>query len=404
MDLSSEASFNALLAQPDQEFYPWLSSVGLVGSAQTFVCPTCGSACKFVPRANRRLCFTFRCRNSKNHEFSLTKFSFFEKIKVDVRALLRFVRGYLLSGSLDDSANGAGLVGNVRLDWASVTRDIFVEIVRRSLNIVRFHKEVEINDALVGTITIDGRSIVHNVWLFGVTHTETSQVLLFPVLARDEVTVVRILQRFVDPGAKVVAEPGSFYSRIDFHSYGFEGVARNPLQTVRNSRVWAHTKAHFRKFAESTKLLSFESLVCEIIWRSWKRGDIFTNYLTDLKSIYTLRGPPQFTSNARPIFDTWVSAEEYASCNFNFSFMDTASPAASALPSSTMLMADEASAGRASSSMLTLITTASSDTVEFRLNASWKKSNPSWFHFFSILFLSHPLHLIGYKFNVQLQM
>ncbi|GFR74630.1 mitotic-spindle organizing protein 2A [Elysia marginata] len=351
MDLSNEANFNALLAQPDQEFYPWLASIGLVGSAQTFRCPTCGGACKFVPRANRRLCFTFRCRNSKNHEFSLTKFSFFEKIKVDVRVLLRFVRGYLLSAFLDDSANGAGIVGNVRLDWVSVTRDIFVEVVRRSLNGVRFHKEVEINDALVGTITVDGRSIVHNVWLFGVTHTETSQVLLFPVLARDEVTVVRILQRFVDPGAKVVAEPGSFYSRIDFRCCGFEGVVRTPLQTVRNSRVWAHTKAHFCKFAESTKLFSFESLVCEIIWRSWKRGDLFTNYLSDLKSIYTLRGPPQFTSNARPIFDTWVSSEEYASCNFNFSFMDSVSQ--TTLLSSKVLTASsehEGSEGRASSS------------------------------------------------------
>ncbi|RUS76215.1 hypothetical protein EGW08_016022, partial [Elysia chlorotica] len=173
-------------------------------------------------------------------------------------------------------------------------------------------------------------------WLFGVTHTETSQVLLFPVLARDEVTVVRILQRFVDPGSRIVAEPGSFYSRIDFRSCGFEGVARNPLQIVRNSRVWAHTKAHFEKFSESTKLLSFESLVCEIIWRSWKRGDIFTNYLSDLKSIYTLKGPPQFTSNARPIFDTWVSSEEYSSCNFNFSFMDSAS----ARPTPTLLLAE----------------------------------------------------------------
>ena len=80
-------------------------------------------------------------------------------------------------------------------------------------------------------------------------------------------------------------------------------------QVVHTNQIeggWKHAKQHFRKISGTT-LPHFEGHLAEIMWRNYVSTfdkNIFQAFFSLLKSVYDLRGKPQYTYQS-PMFPTW---------------------------------------------------------------------------------------------------
>uniref|UniRef100_A0A8W8MNP1 Uncharacterized protein n=1 Tax=Magallana gigas TaxID=29159 RepID=A0A8W8MNP1_MAGGI len=117
------------------------------------------------------------------------------------------------------------------------------------------------------------------IWIFGLVERESNRLLLYPVSDRTEETYVN----------KETKE------EVEVHTNRIEGA-------------WKHAKDHFRKMA-GTKLTQFEGHLAEIMWRADVKTNIYSCFFDQLRSIYTLTGPPVYHYTT-PLFETWTGILE----------------------------------------------------------------------------------------------
>ena len=95
--------------------------------------------------------FTFRCSGNKNHEFTMFKYSFFDKGQTDCRDVIQFVKSYLENSSLKLCSSQAGVhYGSTAVRWGSFIREVFVDSYERKVKDLKFTGEIEIDESLFG--------------------------------------------------------------------------------------------------------------------------------------------------------------------------------------------------------------------------------------------------------------
>lgn len=153
---------------------------------------------------------------------------------------------------------------------------------------------------------------------------ESNRLLLYPVSDRTEGTLLPIIERHVEKGSCVYSDGWSAYCPLNdlgyqhftvLHKYSFKKTYVNKetkeeveVHTNRIEGAWKHAKDHFRKMA-GTKLTQFEGHLAEIMWRADVKTDIYSCFFDQLRSIYTLSGPPVYHYTT-PLFETWTGIPE----------------------------------------------------------------------------------------------
>ena len=70
----------------------------------------------------------------------------------------------------------------------------------------------------------------------------------------------------------------------------FRNVETGDIITVHTNTMegaWHHAKLHFVKMA-GTSVGNFEGHLCELIWRSHHRGNIYQSFYDEVKNMYPL--------------------------------------------------------------------------------------------------------------------
>ena len=129
-------------------------------------------------------------------------------------------------------------------------------------------------------------------WIFGLVERISNKLLLIPVAKRDEVTLISLIKKYVEPGSRIFSDGWSAYQSLNEHGYQYFNVIhkstfkatyverntqeRLEVHTNQIEGAWAHAKAHFKNI-HGTKPANFESHLCEVLWRNWRKGgeDIF---------------------------------------------------------------------------------------------------------------------------------
>ena len=149
-DLENPWTFYALFGDENSKnIIEWMQTNGLL--LKDAECQKCDSPCSLYKRTKCIDGYQFRCRNNKNHEISVRKFSFFERSKLDLRDIVNFIRTYLYGHNLSQCANLAGIhYKSTAVDWASFVREVMVEYVSSTVSTLKFTGTVEIDESLFG--------------------------------------------------------------------------------------------------------------------------------------------------------------------------------------------------------------------------------------------------------------
>ena len=148
---------------------------------------------------------------------------------------------------------------------------------------------------------------------------ETNTLLIYPVSDRSEDTLLPIIQRHVEPGSTIYSDGWRAYCGLnDFgyhhftvlHKYSFKKVyiqedTREEVEIHTNhiEGAWKHAKEHFRRMS-GTKISQFEGHLCEIMWRTEAKSNVYERFFGYMNTIYNLNGPPAYTYPT-PIYLTW---------------------------------------------------------------------------------------------------
>ena len=150
-DLNNLHTFILLLNSTDENLLQWLRHHGIL--AIEMICENCGFDMKLCNRKGKPFNKTWRCKNNRNHELSILRYSFFEGGHHPVQDYLVFIFGLISKMPLYKSSQLSGLAyGNTAVDWANFCREvlmewIFVHVLDSNL---KFQGEVQIDESLFG--------------------------------------------------------------------------------------------------------------------------------------------------------------------------------------------------------------------------------------------------------------
>ncbi len=319
-DLENPWNFHGLFLQNTPLIIIWLRKNGLL--LKTFRCPKCDKDCHSCLRSRNIDGLTFRCPVLR-HEYSIRKFSFFERSHFDFADIFQFIKCFLDGLTLKKCARFSGLdYKRTAVDWANFVRDLFQQWVEDHYPTVSFTGEVEIDESLFGRKCKYHRgnsSVSIKVWIFGVIERASNRLLLFPVDQRNAETLIPIIQRHVTPGTRIYSDNWAAYRSLNdlgyehfsvTHKVGFKKVYENvnngdkvEVHTNRIEGAWKHAKQHFRKI-NGTSLSNFEAHLAEIVWRNFNAGSIYPSFFQLIQRYYNLQGPPNLHF-PKPLFSTW---------------------------------------------------------------------------------------------------
>lgn len=327
IDFDNPWNFHGLFMQPEPTVLAWLQDQGLIASS--LECPKCQTDCYIANRSNRTDGKCFRCKNNRNHEYSIRKYSFFDRSHFAFQDIMMFIKTFLDGGTLLKCANFSGLdYKKTAVDWANFIRDLFRQYVNDTMSDLKFEDIVELDESLFGRKYKYHRGNPNKgtkVWIFGIIERSSNRIILYPVDKRDRDTLVPIIKKHVKPGSTIYSDGWAAYSTLNaegfnhfsvIHKVGFKKVYKNEsteeeievhTNTIEGS--WKHAKDHFRKI-NGTSLSNFEAHLSEVIWRNhtYREGNIYQSFFDLLKRYYTLTDAPSLDFNT-PLFPTWSGGQ-----------------------------------------------------------------------------------------------
>ena len=325
-DLENPWTFHALFLQNTHLIIAWLRNNNLL--LKNFECPKCDRNCNSCVRTRNIDGQTFRCPLAR-HEYSIRKYSFFERSHFNFADIFQFIKCFLDGLTLRKSATFSGRdYKGTAVDWANFVRDLFQQWVVDSYRNIVFDGDVEIDEILFGRKAKyhrGNRNVGVKVWIFGLVEWDSNHLLLFPVDQRDANTLIPIIQRHVAPGAHVFSDNWAAYSTLNelgythfsvTHRVGFKKVYQNvqtgehiEVHTNRIEGAWKHAKQHFRKL-NGTSLTNFEAHLAEIVWRNFHHHDLYSSFFNLVTRYYNLQGPPNLNF-PKPLFETWSAGVQH---------------------------------------------------------------------------------------------
>ncbi len=322
-DLENPWTCHALFLQNNYLVIRWLQRNGLL--LQSWKCEVCGVDCNQCQRKKSLDGVAWRCP-SRKHEYSIRKFSFFERSHFSFQDILQFIKCFLDNNTLLPSSKFSGFdYKKTSVDWANFIRDLFKQWVSDHYDNVQLSGDIEIDESLFGRQCKYHRGNPHvglKVWIFGLVERETNRLLLFPVDRRDAAMLIPIIRSHVQPGSRIFSDGWAAYRELNDlgfehftvnHKVGFKKTYVNEftgeeleVHTNTIEGCWKHAKQHFRRI-NGTSIGNFEGHMAEIMWRNWHKKHTYEAFFNLLKRYYTLEGPPHLDF-VTPLFPSW-SAE-----------------------------------------------------------------------------------------------
>ena len=323
-DFKNIANFFTIYKLPKKDFIIWCQQKGLLRA--TSYCDICKKNQSLYKCSKKGIGYIFGCKNLSSHEQSILTNSFFENSKIVPQDILLFIRSYLIGLNNKTCCSEVGISEQTGVDWTNFIRDIFVEEVYDVLNSgQQLSGVVEIDESLFGHKYKynKGHRTGTGVWIFGLiqktkTFEDTPKLLLFPVEQRDKATLLPIILKYVKKGSIILSDSWGAYFDLNelnykhfscSHKSSFEQKYVNKttgktisINTNSIEGAWAHAKHHF-KTIYGCHASTFNSHLCEIMWRWWHNNDevIIETYLNQLIALYPLTEPKQ-TKATFPIF------------------------------------------------------------------------------------------------------
>ena len=132
---------------------------------------------------------------------------------------------------------------NTSIDLANFMRDLCRKFVH-DLYYGReeiFRGEVEIDEGLFGRKCIfhcgDPRG--QRIWILGIVHRSTHRLILYPLDARDEVTLIPLIERHVEKGSSIYTDGWRAYQSLNDRGYDHYTVEHKHtfVQQYRNEQT-----------------------------------------------------------------------------------------------------------------------------------------------------------------------
>ena len=328
VDWTNPFNFYGLLLSPISVLIQWMIGKGLLCSF--IICPLCGSHCNYVPRKQKVDRFSWRCRREGHDiERSIRHNSFFDYFRLQLPDVLNFVKLYLDALTLKKCAEMTNIgYRRTAVEWAKHIRHIFVDFIW--INIIqpqaKFSGEVEIDESVFGHKMKYHKGKPNRgvkVWVVGLIERATNNIILYPVENRKEQTLIKIIQRHVEPGTQIFTDGWVGYRNLNelgyqhftvVHKYQFTQSFRDTstgqiIQVHTNTMegAWMHAKKHFINMS-GTSLTQFESHICEIMFRNRAKRNLYEFFFNHITSMYALN-TEYHKRYPTPIFDTWTMPE-----------------------------------------------------------------------------------------------
>ena len=130
------------------------------------------------------------------------------------------------------------------------------------------------------------RSSRSNKWILGIVHRSTHRLILYPLDARDEATLIPLIKRHVEKGSSIYTDGWHAYQSLNDRGYDHYTVEHKHtfVQQYRNEQTgelktmhinttegaWKFAREHFRRI--NGTIANFEGHLSEIIWRNRVRA------------------------------------------------------------------------------------------------------------------------------------
>ncbi len=320
-------NFFHLFMQDDDVVQSWMREQNLL--ATHIRCSICndGTVCSLRKRSKATDGVSFRCPVNPSHEYSMRKFTWFEKSQLRIQDIMLFNQKYLEGCTLKQCSLDSGIAyKSTAVDWASFVRELFKENFARNIKELQLSGEIELDESLFGRKVKYHRgnpTVGTKVWVFGMVERATNRIILYPVDTRDAATLIPLIRKHVAPGSEIYSDGWSSYCNLNelgfshftvLHNYAFKKVyvnkrtqERKYVHTNRIEGSWKHSKDYFRRMS-GTKRTQFEGHIAEIMFRNQvacSGGGMTSQFYDLLRDVYTLEAPPSYTYTT-PLFSTWT--------------------------------------------------------------------------------------------------
>ena len=142
-------NFYKLMTSDDAVVYQWLRNNNLLVSELT--CLACGADCTLRVRSAALDGFAWRCDSNRDHEYSVRKFSYFERRHYNIRDICQFLYSFLQGKTLLMCAREGGIDYKKSAgDWINFARDLFKAYVTDTMFHMKFSGTVEIDESIFG--------------------------------------------------------------------------------------------------------------------------------------------------------------------------------------------------------------------------------------------------------------
>ncbi|CAG2257629.1 unnamed protein product [Mytilus edulis] len=160
-----------------------------------------------------------------------------------------------------------------------------------------FDGEVELDESLFGRKCKyhKGKDTGCKVWIFGIVERSTNRLILYPVDRRNKQTLIPLIKKHVKPGATIFSDGWAAYLTLNEEGFSHFTVSH---------------KTTFRQKMNGVKLSTFESHLCEIVWRNHhSKSNIYQAFFDELRGVYNLKDVPEFTYEHQYSKDTFTMSE-----------------------------------------------------------------------------------------------
>ena len=324
---TSPLSIYELLAV-EPEFTCWIIKVSFLGYRKEdllekmFFCSICQGPKKLTKDSDQVLDYAWTCPNPGNvHREAIFKFSYFENCKFNVRDILDFILNYLNGISLYRCKSLAGISqDHTSVNYAQFIRDIMTQKMAYHLNHTKLEGIIEIDETAFGVVQKYGRGDEkpEQIWILGLVERSSQHLYLFPIMNREEVTILKIVKQVCKPKCTIYTD--GYASYVNLTENGFIHFSVNhkrgyrdnyidmrtkklvSIDTNRIENAFYHFKQHFR-IRHGVKRSTFESHLMMHMWIKMygKGSSLETNFFEHLRAVYPLTGPPVYSYKI-PIF------------------------------------------------------------------------------------------------------
>ena len=142
----------------------------------------------------------------------MSSHSYFDPFGLPLADVINFIKQYLDGHTLRKAATLTNInYGSTAVDWASYTRDIFMQYVYDEVICARMMLSgvVEVDESLFGKRCKYHRGKPKTgikVWIVGLIERRSNRMILYPVENRDEKTLLMIITRHVVPGSEIYTD------------------------------------------------------------------------------------------------------------------------------------------------------------------------------------------------------